>query len=201
MVGRVASSPKCARVVSSAHPGSWRGGAPSRVGYGWNAEEFATHGVDLAEAPAVLADRIALMQTLWNQDEAGYDGPHAAVEPSWSWPKPVQRPRPPIHLGGRASDRLFTDAAAYGDGWLPIEGYGTVLPHMTRLRDAFEAAGRDPADATVSVFSSMGDPATVESYAEAGVARVVVWLPPEDRSSLLAALDGHQARLSDWLAR
>lgn len=169
------------------------------IGYGWNAEELATHGVDLATAPDVLADRIALMQALWTQDVAGYDGPHASVEPSWSWPKPVQQPRPPIHFGGRASDRLFADIASYGDGWLPIEGYGSVVPHLPRLRRAFEVAGRDPSVATVSVFSSAGDPGTVESYADAGVDRVVVWLPPDERSALLAALDAHQATLASWL--
>lgn len=142
---------------------------------------------------------MALMQALWTQDVAGYDGPHASVEPSWSWPKPVQQPRPPIHLGGRASDRLFADIASYGDGWLPIEGYGSVFPHLPRLRRALEVAGRDPSDATVSVFSSAGDPGTVESYADAGVDRVVVWLPPDDRSPLLAALDAHQATLASWL--
>jgi probable F420-dependent oxidoreductase len=159
------------------------------VGYGWNAEELATHGVDLANAPAVLADRVALMQALWGQDEASYDGPHASVEPSWSWPKPAQQPRPPIHLGGRASKRFFEDIASYGDGWLPIEGYGTVLAHLSRLLDAFEAAGRQRSDAIVTVFSSGGDPAVVESYADASVDRVVVWLPPADRSTVLTALD------------
>lgn len=169
------------------------------IGYGWNAEELATHGLDLLDAPAVLADRMALMQALWTQEEASYDGPYASVERSWSWPKPVQQPRPPIHLGGRASDRLFADISAYGDGWLPIEGYGSVLPHIARLRAAFVAAGRDPASAIVSVFSSAGDPGVLESYQDAGVHRVVVWLPPEDRSTVLAALDEHQARLAPSL--
>jgi alkanesulfonate monooxygenase SsuD/methylene tetrahydromethanopterin reductase-like flavin-dependent oxidoreductase (luciferase family) len=168
------------------------------VGYGWNAEELATHGVDIAAAPEVLADRVALMRALWTQDEGSYEGPHASVEPSWSWPKPVQQPRPPIHLGGRASTQLFADIAAYGDGWLPIEGYGAVLPHMTRLRDPFEATGRSHAEAVVSVFSSTGDLGVVESYAEAGVARAVVWLPSADRSTVLAALAEHRARLGDW---
>ena len=170
------------------------------VGYGWNREELATHGVTLEQAPVVLADKLALMAALWNNEEAGYEGRWAKVEPSWTWPKPRQHPGPPIHLGGRASARLFTDAARYGNGWLPIEGYGTVLPHVSRLRDAFEQAGRSRADAVVSVYSSAGDPEILARYAEAGIDRVIIWLPPADRDTVWNALDIHTKQLAHLLA-
>jgi probable F420-dependent oxidoreductase len=169
------------------------------VGYGWNAEELATHGVDLDDAPAILADTLALAQALWNDDEASYRGPHATVDTSWSWPKPIQRPRPPILYGGRATVALFDDIARHGDGWLPIEGFGSVLPHLDRLRATFEQHGRDPATATVTVYSSMGDPATLETYARAGIDRVVVWLPPQPHTAVMTALDEHATTLADWL--
>jgi len=159
-----------------------------------------THGVTLEQAPDVLADKLALMATLWNNDVAGYHGRWAMVEPSWSWPKPRQQPCPPIHLGGRASVRLFHDAAQYGNGWLPIEGYGTVLPHLSRLRDAFEQAGRSRADAVVSVYSSAGDPEILARYAEAGIDRVIIWLPPADRDTVWNALDIHTKQLAHLLA-
>lgn len=169
------------------------------VGYGWNAEEYATHGVDLADSPAVLTETLALCSALWNDDVGSFRGRFRSVELSWSWPKPVQRPRPPIHYGGRASDVLFADITANGDGWLPIEGYGTVIPHIGRLRDAFVAAGRPPEDAVVTVFSSLGDPAVLERYEAAGVDRVVVWLPPDGPDEARAALDAYALTLRGWL--
>lgn len=169
------------------------------VGYGWNAEELATHGVARDHSPAVLAETLELAQTLWNHDVGSYQGKVHSVEPSWSWPKPHQQPRPPIHYGGRASDALFADIAAHGDGWLPIEGFGTVIPHLARLRRAFVAGGRDPDQAVVSVFSSTGDPRMLEQYESAGVDRIVVWLPPDDRLVVRAALDAYGAELGAWL--
>jgi probable F420-dependent oxidoreductase len=168
------------------------------VAYGWNAEEHATHGVDLAHARPLLADKIALMNALWNHDEAGYEGPYVRVDPSWSWPKPIQRPRPPIHIGSTAP-YAFDDIAAWADGWLPIEGTTDIPARIPRLRATFEQAGRPPDDAVVTVTSSMGDPATLERYEQAGVDRAVVWLPPEDPSTVLAALDTHAKRLEPWL--
>ena len=76
------------------------------------------------------------------------------------------------------------------------KGYGTVLPHLHRLRKTFESAGRNPDDARVSVFSSTGDRDTAATYADAGIARVVVWLPPADRDTVLAALDEHADHLT-----
>ncbi len=169
------------------------------VGYGWNREELAAHGVTLEEAPEVLIDKLRLMSALWNADEAGYEGRYARVEPSWSWPKPKQLPHPPIHFGGRASTKLFDHTARRGNGWLPIEGYGTVLRHLPALRGAFDACGRDPASAVVTVYSSAGDPTTVDGYADAGIDRVVVSLPAADRDSVWAALDGHTERLAHLL--
>lgn len=164
------------------------------IGYGWNAEEYETHGVDLADAPAIMAEHVALMQTLWRDEVGCFQGRYVRVEPCWSWPKPVQCPRPPIHIGARASARVFADIAAYADGWLPIEGYGTVLPHLTRLQEAFAEAGRDPTTAVVSVYSSSGEPRQVEAYAAAGIQRVIVVLPSAGEREVMAAVD-HYARV------
>jgi len=159
------------------------------VGYGWNAEELASHGVELADARAVTTDRVQLLQSLWASDIAGYEGQWARVEPCWSWPKPAQHPRPPIHLGARATQEVFDDIATWGDGWLPIEGYGTITNQVPRLRAAFERAGRDPDDAIVSVYSSAGDPRQLDSYRAAGVHRVVLALPSNGTDSVIDALD------------
>jgi probable F420-dependent oxidoreductase len=164
------------------------------VGYGWNAEELATHGIGLDQSRAVLADKLGLMTSVWTSEAPSYRGPFVSMEPSWSWPKPVQIPRPPVHIGARASAGVFEDVAAYADGWMPIEGYGTVTRHIPRLREAFEAAGRRGSDAIVTVYSSGGAPETLCAYEEAGVDRVVIWLPPEEEQVVLRALDDHASR-------
>lgn len=171
------------------------------VGYGWNEEELDTHGVTIADAPDRLADHLALMKALWNNDEVGYDGQYVSVEPSWTWPKPVQPGGPPIHLGARASTRGFADIARWGHGWLPIEGYGSVTDHLPKLRQAFTDAGRDPESALVSVYSCAGNPATIEAYEEAGVDRAVCWLPPADEPTLMSALDELTERTKPYLSR
>ena len=169
------------------------------IGYGWNAEEYETHGVDIAEAPAIMRDKIGLMNQLWQHEVGAYDGRYASVAPSWSWPKPVQQPRPPIHIGARASKAVFADIAAYGDGWLPIEGFGDVVRHIPALHRAFEGAGRSPDEAIVSVYSASGDADLVAQYAEAGVARTVVTLPAADEDEVMRVLDRLTGQLGEYL--
>jgi probable F420-dependent oxidoreductase len=170
------------------------------VGYGWNAEEFATHGVDLREASPILRDKIALMAALWQNEVGSYHGQYVSVEPSWSWPKPAQLPRPPIHLGCRASRQAFEDIAAFGDGWIPIEGYGEIVGQLPRLQQALEAGGRCRRDVCISVYSSMGDSRQLERYLDAGVDRVVLALPPTEEREVLTALDHHTESLSAYLS-
>lgn len=169
------------------------------VGFGWNAEELATHGVRLEDAGPQLEDRLNLMKALWGGDESGYEGEFVSVEPSWTWPKPHRRQGPLVHLGSRASTSNFDAIARWGDGWLPIEGYGSVIDHVAKLRQAFEANDRNPDEAIVSVYSSAGDPAVLDRYVEAGVDRVVCWLPPSDESAVMSALDVLHQRLDAYL--
>src|SRR5690606_17726799 len=114
------------------------------VGFGWNREEMEDHGVDFARRRDHVREVVLAMQALWSRDEAGFVGEFVRFAPSWRWPKPRRRPRPPILLGGAAGPRLFAHLAEWADGWMPIGGAGLreALPH---LRDAFRARGRDPA--------------------------------------------------------
>ncbi len=171
------------------------------VGYGWSAEELATHGVTLDDAAAQLDDSLSLMKALWNDDEGSHSGPYFSVEPCWSWPKPVQPGGPPIHLGARASKEGFRDIARWGDGWLPIEGYGTILNHVESLRNAFSDADRDPESAIISVYSSSGDPAILEQYADAGIDRVLCTLSPADESIVMPELEALTVRLDEHLTQ
>lgn len=165
------------------------------VGFGWNVEELADHGVPFADRIAVTVDKLAAMRALWAAEPLHYEGTHASVPPSWAWPKPAVAP--PVLFGCRPSARAFEVIARHGDGWQPIEGYGELLGALPMLHAAFERAGRDPATAQVCVYSSAGDPATLHEYRRAGVAEVALALPSAGRDQVLAALD----RSARWWMR
>jgi probable F420-dependent oxidoreductase len=88
------------------------------IGYGWNKEEMAQHGTSYGDRRAILRENILAMRSLWTDDEASFSGEHVSIEPSWAWPKPVQRPGPPIVLGGDAGPRTAADIAEFCDGWM-----------------------------------------------------------------------------------
>jgi probable F420-dependent oxidoreductase len=158
------------------------------IGFGWNVEELADHGVAFADRRAVVAERVAAMKALWTQDEASFSGEHVRFDPTWSWPKPVQQPHPPILLGGGGGPKLFEAIAAYGDGWMPIGGAG-VRRQLPELHRVVEAAGRDPAELTVIPFGVMPDPGKLEYYAEIGFEEVVFRVPPAPEAKVLEILD------------
>lgn len=159
------------------------------IGFGWNREEMADHGVEYADRREVVRDKMLAMQALWAHDEAGYKGTYVTIEPSWSWPKPVHR-RVPVLIGGGAGPKLFAHVAEYGDGWIPIGGAGLsrVLPE---LRDAWAQAGRDPGALEIVPFGTLPDEGKLAYYRELGVTEVVLQLPSADRDRVLHALDGH----------
>ena len=159
------------------------------VGYGWNVEEHASHGVELGDAPSRLDEHLGLMQAIWSDSEASFTGRYVTLQPSWSWPKPIQPGGPPLHVGARATDAVFADIARWDAGWLPIEGYGNVTDQLPRLRAAFTAAGRDTRDVRVSVYSSGGDPDLLAEYRDHGIDRTIVALPAADADTVRYALD------------
>jgi probable F420-dependent oxidoreductase len=160
------------------------------VGFGWNEDEMESHGVDPRTRRARAREHVLAMQRLWADDVASFEGEHARVPPSWSWPKPVQRPWPPVLMGGPAGPKLFAHVAEYADGWMPIGGAG-VAAAIPALRDAARAAGRDPASLRVVVFGAVPDDAKMARYAEIGVSEVVVRIPSAERDEVLPLLDRH----------
>jgi probable F420-dependent oxidoreductase len=157
------------------------------VGFGWNVEELADHGVTFADRIAMTVDKLAAMRALWQPNPTPYMGPYVSVPPSWTWPKPVEAPQ--VLFGCRPSPRAFDVIASHGDGWQPIEGYGELLPALPRLYAAFENAGRDPSTAHICVYSSAGEPRTLDGYRAAGIAEVALTLPSAGRDEVLATLD------------
>ena len=158
------------------------------IGYGWNREELADHGVEARARRAVVRERVLAMQALWRDDVAGFEGSYVSFEPSWSWPKPVQPGGPPVMIGGAPGPTLFAHVAEYGDAWLPIGGAG-IRAAVPALTAACEEAGRDPATVRVVPFGAMPDEGKLEYYASLGMDEVVLRLPSAPRDVVLSVLD------------
>jgi probable F420-dependent oxidoreductase len=160
------------------------------IGFGWNREEMADHGVDFSRRRERVREYVLAMERLWTRDKASFEGEFVSFEESWSWPKPVQQPRPPVLIGGAAGPTLFAHIAEYADGWIPFGGAG-VSAALPALRQAMEEAGRDPASLQVVVFGTIPSPGKLEYYQSLGVTEVVLGVPPGPADVVLAALDEH----------
>ncbi|MCX4507833.1 LLM class F420-dependent oxidoreductase [Streptomyces anulatus] len=169
------------------------------IGYGWNVEEAADHGVEWSTRRDLGRDRMALMRALWADEPTGYEGAFGSVRASEAHPKPVQRPRGPVNgprtlIGGGAGPKLFAHIAEYADGWLPIGG-GGLTESLPKLRAAWESAGRDPKDLQVVPYAVLPSPGKLAHYAGLGIEEVVLQLPPADEPEVLRALDAYAAYL------
>lgn len=154
------------------------------VGAGWNTEELRNHGTDPRRRFALMRERVEAMKAIWTEDEASYHGEFVNFDRIWSWPKPVQKPHPPILIGGngpKALDRVL----AYGDEWLP-EFEPNLLERIAELqRRAKELRRRD--GLPVTVFSAQLE--AVNKYREVGAHRCVFWLPPNDADAARQRVD------------
>jgi probable F420-dependent oxidoreductase len=165
------------------------------VGAGWNVDEIRNHGTDPSKRFAIMRERVAAMKAIWTEDEAEYHGRHVDFDPIWSWPKPVQKPHPPVMIGGMGK-RVLDRVLDYGDGWFPQPGRTEHQDFMGRLRELSqraEEAGREPPE--MSAFGAKPDPALIEEYAAAGVTRTVFWLPSLPEAELRESFDKIAARI------
>ena len=159
------------------------------IGAGWNAEEMENHGTVFAERFKVMTDRAKAMKAIWTSAEATYHGTHTDFDRIWCDPRPVQQPHPPLLLGGETRHTMRR-VVEWGNGWLPRARFGyDVAQGMADLREAAEAAGRDPADFPVSVFGTPRGMDNVKRFAETGVYRAQYQLPSKGRDELLPLLD------------
>ena len=160
------------------------------IGYGWNQDEMESHGVDPRRRRAITREKMLAMQALWAKEVAEFDGEFVRFAPSWQWPKPVQKPRPPVLIGGAAGPILFAQIAEYADGWIPIGGAG-LQRTLPELRRACEARGRDPGTLQIVPMGVLPDPAKLEFYASLGVTEAVLRLPSAPRDEVMPVLDGY----------
>ncbi|WP_113701300.1 TIGR03619 family F420-dependent LLM class oxidoreductase [Nonomuraea lactucae] len=164
------------------------------IGFGWNVEEMADHGVPYRTRRQVTRDHVLAMRALWRDDvarfDASADGSRAGFEPSWSWPKPISGP--PVYIGGAAGPKMFAHVAEYADGWMPIGGRG-VKAALPALREACEKAGRPMA--RVIPFGTLPTREKLDYYAELGIEETVASLPSGPADVVLPVLDKY-ARLT-----
>ncbi|MFD9815520.1 TIGR03619 family F420-dependent LLM class oxidoreductase [Streptomyces sp. NPDC059080] len=158
------------------------------VGFGWNVEEAADHGVRWSTRRDLVRDRMALMRALWAPEPTAYEGPFGSVCASYAHPKPAGG-APRVLLGGAAGPRLFSDLTAYADGWLPIGGHG-LGEALPALRTAWTAAGRTGEPAVVP-FAVRPTPGKLAHHRDLGIDEVVLQLPPAGEPEVLRTLDDY----------
>jgi probable F420-dependent oxidoreductase len=164
------------------------------LGYGWNVEEAADHGVVWRTRRELVRDRMGLMRALWSDEPTPYDGPFGSVRASHAHPKPVRKPRGPVVgprtlIGGAAGPKLFAHICEYADGWLPIGGRG-LSESLPVLRAAWADAGREPEALQVVPYAVHPSPGKLAHYTDLGIEEVVVQLPPVGETEMLHSLDG-----------
>ena len=159
------------------------------IGGGWNAEEMEDHGTEFRTRWKLLRERVLAMKRIWTEDEPSFEGEFVRFPPMWSWPKPVQRPHPPIVLGGHGP-RALERVVDYCDGWLPIGvRAGDLAEGMASLRRMASEKGRDPKTLSVSVYGAPMRADDVARLRDLGVDRIVFGLPPAARDTVLPLLD------------
>ena len=161
------------------------------IGAGWNAEEMADHGTEFKSRFAVMRERVEAMKAIWTKSKPEYHGTHVEFPPMMTWPKPVQKPHPPVIVGG-SFPYGARRAIAYGDGWVPHvrrPEYGEVLGFLPEFRKMAMEAGRDPATLPITVWGTPDDATNVKRYQDEGAARFVFSLPSAKADEILPVLD------------
>ena len=159
------------------------------IGGGWNAEEMANHGTAFETRFKLMRERIAAMKEIWTQTKPKFSGELVKFDEMMQWPKPVQKPHPPIIVGG-AFPHAARRAVAYGDGWIPIGGRGiNPIDALNEFRKMAKDAGRDPASLSFDLFAAPREADTLKSYRDAGVTRAIWMFPPKGREEVLPMLD------------
>jgi probable F420-dependent oxidoreductase len=161
------------------------------IGGGWNAEEVEDHGTEYTTRFKRMREQIEAMKEIWTKEKPEYHGEIIDFPPMMTWPKPVQKPHPPIILGG-AFQYAARRAIRYGDGLIPQApdaGFGGPEEYLPRFRRMAEEAGRDPRSLPVTLGGAPEDPDRLKGYRDLGIARMNVRLPPAKADEILPILD------------
>ncbi|MBV8362528.1 MAG: LLM class F420-dependent oxidoreductase [Deltaproteobacteria bacterium] len=163
------------------------------VGAGWNHEEMANHGTEFKSRRRLLRERIEAMKAIWTQDEPSYHSKFVNFDPIWCYPKPVQKPWPPIIIGGQAPVAMRA-AIAWCDGWMPTVRGDAFFAKLGEFRELLAQSSRDPKTLSIGAYYEPTgnldqDRRSLARFAEAGVDRVSSWVPPESRDKALANVE------------
>jgi probable F420-dependent oxidoreductase len=144
------------------------------IGAGWHREETTIMGGDFEHRWAQTREAIMAMKELWTKDEAEYHGHYYDFPPVYCYPKPAQKPHPPVILGGHARN-VLQRVVRWGDGWLPNRADPAQIEESRKILDTLAAErGRDPGSISISVYGQPADRDLIQSYLNAGADRVVV---------------------------
>ena len=161
------------------------------IGFGWNREEMANHGTDARTRHRLVREKVALMKALWTQDRASYRGEMICLEESWAWPKPYQKPHPPIVMGSAGGPLAMAAIVEYCDGWMPVHPQD-LAGDLSKLRRLLEEAGRDPSEVEIGVYGTDPDPEKWKEWEALGVSRVTIFLPPGPADVVVPLLDEYR---------
>lgn len=158
------------------------------VGFGWNVDELTDHGVPPKKRRTMLREYLEAMAALWSQEEARYDGEFVTFGPSWAWPKTVQQPRVPALVGAGGTDKNFAWIVRSADGWISTPMEPDIDAKVTRLREAWRAAGR-AGDPEVVILAGKPDAEQLARWDAAGVTEVLFGLPDKPEAEVAAYLE------------
>jgi len=163
------------------------------IGGGWNAEEMANHGTESKSRWRLLRERVLAMKEIWTKREAEFHGEFVNFDKIWADPKPIQKPHPPVIIGGDGATTLDR-VVEFGDGWMPIlRPNKSPVDRIPELRERLRKAGRDPKSAPVSIFFAPPKKAALDALEAAGVERAIFGVPSEMRDAVLPRLDAYAA--------
>ncbi len=162
------------------------------IGAGWNREEMRNHGTDPRTRMRLLTERIEAMKAIWTQDEASYHGEFVQFERIWSWPKPAQRPHPPVLVGGNGPT-VLDRVLAFGDAWFPnyARGGGDILERAAELR----ARADRPID--LMVIGAPPDAGALEQLRLGGCRLVAHWIPSTNLAGVEQALERWESAIAE----
>ena len=159
------------------------------IGVGWNQDEMENHGTVYATRQKLVRERIEAMKEIWTKSKAEYHGEFVNFDPMMTWPKPVQKPNPPILMGG-AFPQSARRAIRYCDGWMPQLTAKMQMPfaeQMARFRQMCSEEGRDPLP--VSLWGRTPDYDELAGYRDLGAVRVCTSLDSAKEDEILPVLD------------
>ncbi len=162
------------------------------IGNGWNRDEMENHGTDFTQRHKLARERVEAMKAIWTQSKPEYHGEFVNFDPMMTWPKPVQKPHPPVIVGG-AFPYSARRAIRYGDGWIPQASrgaYAEIADMIPEFRKMATEAGRDASKIEITVWFPKKDADLMKRYQDLGVSRVVFNLESEKAGTILPVIDG-----------